>query len=109
MVLPFDALYLYLSGRDSVARQLVFFEHINITEEQERKIISQMSNNNGNWVILSSRSNSPEQGMGIFGETYCLLLSKYINENFTIAAEFGDWVNTPGWAWNHGVRILKRN
>jgi len=109
LVLPFDVLYLFLSDRDSAARQLVFFEHINITAEQEQKTISEMEDGNGNWVIISNRSISHEPGMGIFGKTYCRLLSKYIDNNFTVVAEFGDWVNPPGWAWNHGVRILKRN
>jgi len=88
---------------------LSFFEHINITKEQEQKTISEMEDGNGNWVILSNRSVSQEPGLGVFGKTYCPLLAKYIFDNFTVVAEFGDWVNPPGWAWNHGVRSLKRN
>jgi len=108
LVLPLDPLYLFLSDRDSAARQLVFFEHINITEKQEQKTISEMEDGNGNWVIISNRAVSQEQGLGVFGKTYCPLLAKYIGDHFTVVAEFGDWVNPPGWAWNHGVRILKR-
>ena len=108
LTLPFDSLYLFLSERESITRQLVFFEHINITEEQEKKIISNMENDNGNWVIISSRAVSTEGGMGTFGKTYCLLLAKYIADHFTVVAEYGDLITPGGWAWNHGVRILKR-
>jgi len=47
--------------------------------------------------------------MGIFGQTHCLQIAKYLEENFEIVAQFGDWENPyPGWIWNHGVRIYKR-
>jgi len=108
LVLPFDPLYLFLSGRDSATRQLVFFEHINIPQEQEHKMIGEMNEEKANWAIVSSRSVSPEPGMGTFGETYCPLLAKYLKENFTPVAEFGNMSNNPGWAWNHSVRILKK-
>lgn len=108
LVLPMDPLYLFLGERDSAARQLVFFEHINVPEEQERKIITDLEKEKTAWVLISSRADSPEPGLGTFGKTYCPLLAKYIADNFAVAAEFGDWVNPPGWAWNHGVRILKR-
>jgi hypothetical protein len=108
LVLPLDPLYLFLGERDSATRQLVFFEHFNIPPQQEKDVISDMEKDRGNWAIVSSRSVSQEGGMGVFGKTYCPLLSKYIDEHFTEVAKFGDWINPPGWAWNHGVRILKR-
>lgn len=108
LVIPFDALYLFLGERKSVTRQIVFFDHINIAKEQEQEIISNMEKENGNWVIVSSRSVSTEAGMGIFGKTYCLILSEYIKGHFTVVAEFGNMATPGGWAWNHGVRILKR-
>jgi hypothetical protein len=109
LVLPFDSLYLFLSGRESITRQLVFFEHINIAKEQEQKIIADMENGNGNWVVISSRAVSTEGGMGTFGKTYCLVLAKYIAEHFTVVAEYGDLITPGGWGWHHGARILKRN
>ena len=108
LVLPLDPLYLFLGERDSASRQLVFFEHINITSEQEKEIIKGMENNNGNWAIISNRSVSPEEGMGIFGKTYCPILGEYLDTHFILVAQFGDWKNQPGWAWNHGVRIFRR-
>jgi hypothetical protein len=108
LVLPLDPIYLFLSNRDSATRQLVFFEHINIGPEQERKIISEMETDNANWAIISNRSVSLEGGMGVFGKTYCPLLAQYLRENFGPVADFGDWVGPPGWAWNHSIQILKR-
>ncbi|MBN1870084.1 MAG: hypothetical protein JW847_05875 [Candidatus Omnitrophica bacterium] len=108
LVLPLDPIYLFLSGRDSAARQLVFFEHINITEPQQRDIISEMETNHANWAIISNRAVTPEGGMGVFGQTHCLLLAQYLRDHFEPAADFGDWIGPPGWAWNHSVQILKR-
>jgi len=108
LVLPLDPLYLFLSERDSATRQLVFFDHMNIPEEQERKIISQMEKGGANWAVISSRASSWEEGLGVFGETYGLLLAKYLNGRFAPVAQFGDWVNPAGWISNHGVRILKK-
>ena len=108
LVLPLDPLYLFLGERDSATRQLVFFEHFNIPQQQELDVISDMEKNRGNWAIISNRSDSPEGGMGTFGKDYCPILAKYLEDHFAQVAQFGDWVNPPGWAWNHGVRIFKR-
>lgn len=108
LALPLDPLYLFLSDRDSATRQLVFFEHINIGEEQERKILSEMENPHANWAIISNRSVSTEGGMGIFGKTYCPLLGQYLSQHFEPVASFGDWAGPPGWGWKHSVQILKR-
>ena len=108
LVLPLDPIYLFLSERDSATRQLVFFEHINIGEEQERTIISEMETNGANWAVISNRSASHERGMGIFGQTYCPLLARYLRDHFEPVAVFGDGMGPPGWISNHGVQILKR-
>lgn len=106
--LPYDALYYFLTDKVSPSRQLIFFDHEFIPPEQEKTIIADLENRRVNWVLLSSRHDSREFGLGTLGKTYCPLLGAYIAENFEIVAQFGDWVNEPGWAWNHGVRMLKR-
>ena len=106
--LPYDTLYHYLTDKKSPTRQLIFFEHINIPTKQEEKIIKELEEKNVNWVVLSSRMSLDKKGMGIFGKTYCPILHKYINDNFLEVVRYGDWVNEPGWAWNHGTMILKR-
>ena len=108
LVLPLDPLYLFLGERDSATRQLVFFEHFNIPPQQELDVIADMEKNRGNWAIISNRSVSQEGGMGTFGKDYCPILAKYLEDHFAQVAQFGDWTNPPGWAWNHGVKILKR-
>ena len=105
---PHDSLYNFLSERDNATRQLALFAHTGIPEEQESKIIADLENNNVRWVVESSRSASEEFGMGTFGQTHCLKLADYLKKNFETAAQFGDFSRPPGWAWNHGVRILRR-
>lgn len=107
--LPYDPLYYYLTDRPSPTRQLIFFDHINISTEQERDIIDELKAHNTKFVVISNRQHSLEPGMGHFGKTYCPELALYIKNNYTAIQQFGDWVNPPGWGWNHGTVIFQRN
>ena len=107
--LPYDPLYYFLTQRLSPTRQLAFFDFLNIPEEQERRIIYELQNEHVNWILISNRSISKEQGaQGIFGETYGTLIAKYLEDHFEQVEEFGTWEADLTWAWNHGVRIYKR-
>ncbi|MCA9409522.1 MAG: hypothetical protein KC733_12585, partial [Candidatus Omnitrophica bacterium] len=109
LALPHSSLYYFLTNHDGATRQLDFFEHSMIPPEQEQSIITELEQNNLQWIILSNRYRSPETDMGFFGETHCKILFKYIEDHFETVTQFGDWNNpNPGWAWNHGVKILKR-
>lgn len=105
---PFDPLFYYLTGKMSPSRQLIFFKHNNIPEEQEQEIIRKLDENHVHYIVFSNRWDSPSEGLGTFGKDCCQLLAQYIHKNFETVAVFGDWVNPPGWAWNYGVKILKR-
>ncbi len=107
--LPYDCLYYYLTDKQSPTRQLIFFDHIKIPPEQERKVIEELEQKRVGFVLLSNRMGSAEPGLGVFGQTYCPVLARYIQDHFRIVAVFGDWKNQPGWAWNHGTMILKRS
>lgn len=108
LALPYDCLYYYMTGTKSPTRQLIFFDHINIPAEQEQTIIADLESNRIAGVLVSSRQNAQERGLGTLGVSYCPLLAQYFNTQFTPVAKIGDWVNEPGWAWNHGTLILKR-
>ncbi len=107
--MPYDPLYYFLTDKYSPTKEIIFFDHIKIPVQQEKQIIKQLENKKINFILISNRMNSKETGLGTFGKTYCPLLAKYIKENFHMIAKFGDWYNPPGWAWNHGTMILKRN
>ncbi len=107
--LPYDPLYYYLTDKTSPTRQLIFFEHINIPAEQEITIIASLEQKHVNYILISNRAfATQEPGLGVFGKTYCPLLGKYLSANFRPIAQFGEWRYEPGWAWNHGTKILKR-
>jgi hypothetical protein len=106
--LPYDPLYYFLTGKVSPTRQLIFFEHINIPLEQDNEIIRELETKKVNYILISSRANAEERGLGILGETYCPRLGAYIRNQFEVVEVIGDWQNEPGWAWNHGTKILKR-
>ncbi len=108
LALPHTSLYYFLTHRDSATRQLDFFLHNDIPQEQELETISDMEMNHVNWVIFDNRTHSLEPGMGTFGITHCPEIADYLNKNFDEVAVFGDWNNPGGWAWNHGTRMLKR-
>ncbi len=107
--LPYDPLYYYLTNKTSPTRQLIFFEHINIPQEQEMLIIADLEQKKINYVLISNRAfATQERGLGVFGKTYCPRLGQYITDHFQPVAQFGEWQYEPGWAWNHGTQILKR-
>jgi len=107
--MPYDCLYYYLTGKASPTRQLIFFDHIKIPPQQEISVIRELEENKISYVLMSSRIISNETGLGVFGKTYCPLLSQYIHDNFTpMVRQGGNWTQPPGWANNHGVLILKR-
>jgi hypothetical protein len=106
--LPYDPIYYYLTGRKSPTQLLIYFEHINIKEEQQQRIIADLQRQHINWIVISSRMKTSEPGLGTFGVTYGTLVAKYLRENFDPVAEFGDWQNDAGWASSHGTVILKR-
>ena len=107
--LPYDPLYYFLTDKISPTRQLIFFDHIKIPPEQEKAILADLEKNKVNWIVLTSRQHATkEYGLGILGKTYCPLIGEYIEKNFSTVVQFGDWINEPGWAGNHGTRILKR-
>jgi len=107
--LPYDPIYYYFIGQESPISHLILFKTINITEQQERNFIVLMKQKRTNWIILSNAAHSQDPAEGILGEDYGLLMSKYINDYYTTVIEFNDWNIPFGWAWNHSVRILKKN
>ena len=107
--MPYDCLYYYLTGKASPTRQLIFFDHIKIPQQQDIAVIKELENNSISYILMSSRIISDEKGLGVFGKTYCLLLSQYVQDNFVpVIRQGGNWNQPPGWANNHGVIILKR-
>ncbi len=105
---PYDPLYYFLADRRSPTRQLVFFDFLNIPEDQEKNIIAELEANNVNWVFLSSRVRSEEPGLGRFGQTNSPLLAQYIKSNFVKVEEYGQWTHAAGWTTDTGMRIYKR-
>ncbi len=106
--LPYDPLYYFLTNRPSPTRQLIFFEHIRIPPVQERRIIADLERRRIRYVLISNRADVPTPGLGVLGRTYCPLLGRYIETHFEEVFRTGEWENPAGWAWLHGVKILKR-
>lgn len=107
--LPYDPLYYFLLEQPSPTRQLIFFDHINIPEEQERRVIDDIEAAGTNYVLISNRAfYTREHGLGVFGQTYCPVLYKYIEENFEEIAAVGPWRSYAGWVSGHAVKIFRR-
>jgi len=106
--LPYDALYYFLTQKQSPSRMLMFFKHNNITDEQQAQIVASLEGRGINTILISNRAYSKEEGMGYFGKTHCLILARYIEQHFVPIAQFGDWDKEPHYMANHATRILKR-
>ena len=107
--LPYEPLYYFLTEKQSPTKEIEFFTFMNIPPAQEQEIIANLENKKVNYIVLSNRCRSDEAGLGVFGKDHCPLLARYILENFTVVASFGDWDQPAGWIENHAVRVLKRN
>lgn len=108
MAIPYDPLYYYLLARAAPVPETIFFDFLNITRQQEERIIYDLERKQCNYVLLSNRISSAEQGLGEFGTSYCPLLFAYIRNNFESIAEFGDWRQMPQWIDGHATRIYRR-
>ena len=108
LALPYDALYYFLSGKDSAVYPLAFFKYLHITPQEEKAMIGRLEEQKVDVVLLSNRSISSDPELGVFGVDYCPLLAEYIRENFGETAAFGDWQSLPGFTANHAVKILRR-
>jgi ABC-type amino acid transport system permease subunit len=106
--LPYDSLYYYLAERKSPTRQLIFFAHTKIPAWQERSILKEIETNHVNYILLANICKSREVQFGILGQTYCPVISRYIEANFVPVARYGDWTSEPKSYENHGVMILRR-
>jgi hypothetical protein len=108
-ILPYDALYYFLTGRNCPVRQIILFEHLNITPKEESTLIEQLEAKNVNHILISNRAFYPmEPGLGVFGQDYCPFLKKYIDKNFSVIAIMGYFDQPAGWNEGHAIMILKR-
>lgn len=108
LAVPFDAFYYYLTDKPSPVWELIFLNKNGMPPQQEEKIIQALKDKNVRWVVLSNRIFSPEVAFGKFGEDYMVRLAPYLNENYKVVAQFGDWKARPGWNNYHATRVLKR-
>ena len=99
--IPYDALYYFLSGHDSVLRDMWFFQGPrNVRLLEERKV---------NYIVLSNRATHDIEAKGaVFGKNYGVGLARYLDENFDHVATFGPWGKPFDWLLNHAVKIYKR-
>ena len=108
LALPYDALYYFLTGRDSPVYHLAFFAFIHISPEEEKEMIRELERKEVNYILLSNRAYSLEPHLGIIGRNYCPVLAQYIGEHFEVVATLGDWERPPEFTRHHGVKIWKR-
>lgn len=108
LALPYEPLYYYLADRASPTRQLIFFRHINITEGQETRIISDVERANVRFVVASGRMRSAAREMGVLGDTHCPQLGRYLDRNFKPVARFPRSAKGRTPAPETGVTIFKR-
>ena len=108
LAIPYAPLYFFLTDKRSSVRYLQIFEYMDFPEVQQEEIIAELESKSINYILISNRANSSEQGLGTFGKTYCKLLAYYIDQHFELIAQFGDWSKSPTYMENHATRILKR-
>ena len=87
---------------------MIFCAHTKIPPWEEQSILRELEHNQVNCILLANIYKQEEAQFGVFGQTYCPVIARYIEANFTPVAKFGNWTDEPGSYVNHGVVILKR-
>ncbi len=108
LAIPYEPLYYYLTNKTSPVPEDIFFDFFFYSMNQDNRIIADLEKKSVNYVLLSNRCVSSEQGLGTFGTSYCSRLAAYIYSNFECVATFGDWKRRPSWFDGHAVKIYKR-
>ena len=108
LALPYDPIYYFLLDRKSPISLIFISESLGVSENQQKEIINQLNSQSIRFIVISSQINSNAPGLGHFGNTYCHHLDKYINENFQVMVQYGEWEQAPDYMSNHGTRILRR-
>ena len=108
LAIPYDALYCFFSGRQHAVRELIFMEHMHLSEKQEEDIIAQLEIKKVPFVIFSNRYRSEEGGVGYFGKTHCRKLAQYLLDHYQEVQTYGaDW-ETADPRQLHAIKILQR-
>lgn len=107
LALPYESIYYFLTGKESPTWMLSLIQ-AHASSELEENILKILETKNIQYVVLSNRMNSREDGVGILGTTYFKRVYNYIMGNYEVTAAFGKWDAPAQWAENHAVRILKR-
>ncbi len=108
LAVPYEPMYYWLLDRRAPVKETMFFDFVNITAEQQKRIISDLEKEHVNYIVMSNRVHSPEVGLGVFGATNCHILGDYIKKNFIPMITFGKWGLNPEWSWDHSIRIFQR-
>lgn len=108
LALPYDVLYYYLTGRKAPVLECLFFKMCHIPLVEERRIIAGLEREKVNYILVSNRIVSNEGGLGVFGQTHCQELAKYIEDNFKPVASFGDWQKPAEWVEGHATMVYER-
>jgi len=108
LALPYEGLYYFLADKKSPVWEIAITEEAGITPQEEEEMIRRLEKKDVRFVVMSNRAVFGDRYIGIFGKTYLLRLSQYIDENFNEVTRFGDWTKEPTWLENHAVKILER-
>jgi len=106
--LPYLPLYYYLTDRTNPTRLSIFFEHINITTEQEVKIIQDLTKNKVDYIVVSNRIKSAPTAKDVLNLSHYPILNRYLNDQFEVVKTIGDWNKNAGFIRNHATKILKK-
>jgi len=108
LVVPMDAIYMFLADRPHACRTTDFSAIQNIAEDEQKRIIADMERLNVRMVVWTNTVISTPTSREVFGETHCRILADYIRSRYSPAATFG--CEGPGDGFrNHGAVVWMRS
>lgn len=108
ITIPFDPLLFFLSERENGTRFYSFclLDRLNLNDEN--RVIKDIEREKIRFVLISNATFSlTRKEDGIFGQTHCIRLAKYLERNYKPLKIYGDWDGEIDWFYE-SIAIFKR-
>lgn len=86
--LPYNMFYNFVTEREQPSRYCEFLYITGLTDKDQQKVIEDIEQNKVKLILYSRKVGGKILGMGNFGQTHCIILDKYIKENYNLDISF---------------------
>ncbi|MEW6102614.1 MAG: hypothetical protein AB1630_02150 [bacterium] len=108
IAIPNVPLFSFLSERNNGTPFYSFCLPDRLTLNDENRVIEDIEREKIRFVLISNTTFAfTRKEAGIFGQTHCIKLAKYLERNYSLLKIYGDWNGKVDWLYE-SIAILKR-